>query len=354
MNTSTLQYLYFMKPLKSLLTLIFLIYSNGIDAQQLFMPDEVKQYMKKSAIQYQMDSIIPILDSFSMALIEKGSFLEKNEDTIQLVKKEALITEKGEKLLKKARKSDAKNNYSKALKFYIETAKELPRNLLVMNELADFYWRDNDFENVVFWAKKGIEINPIDFEAHARLALAYQNLGKKEQAIEYIVKAHLYNRNHPKVIQILQTIFEENGMTYRNFDFQPNYKIEKKSEEKISVQASEAPWQAYAACLALWQFDENYQSEIRKLSTSKVSKIRQKECLLNALIGYERMKIGKEKYPSLAIMGKALSNRMIDEFIFYEITLRKNPELIFSISEKKRERILRYLTTIRVHQIMTP
>ena len=42
---------------KSLLALLFCIISLGINAQQLHTPKEVEQYMKKSTIGYQMDSL---------------------------------------------------------------------------------------------------------------------------------------------------------------------------------------------------------------------------------------------------------------------------------------------------------
>ena len=77
-----------MKALKSLLTLILVICVNGMRAQQLHLPEQVDQYMKNSAIQYQMDSLIIAKDSISFPLVEKGYFLLTNGSEDQLVKKD--------------------------------------------------------------------------------------------------------------------------------------------------------------------------------------------------------------------------------------------------------------------------
>ena len=44
--------------------------------------------------------------------------------------------------------------------------------------------------------------------------------------------------------------------------------------------------------------------------------------------------------------------KKVDDFIIYEIELRKNPTLIYFLSEEKKERIIRYLKTIRVGEEM--
>ena len=339
---------------KSLLSLLFCIISLGINAQQLHTPQEVEQYMKKSTIQYQMDSLYVELEMISFPLIEKGNFLEKTEKGIQIKKQEFSLNKKTKRFYKKAQKAVAKDKYGKAIKFYSKAIEAQPDQLQLMNELANFYWENGDMENVVFWAKRGVELNPIDFEAHARLALAYQNLGKKTEALDHIIAAHLNNRNHPKVIEVLQSIFAENGMNFQDYIFQPEYKIENKDATKISIQANFEPWKSYAACKALWQNEDDYRAEMNHFGNATISSIEQKECLLNALIGYGNMKKGKEDFPIFDILEKSLQHQMIDDFIFYEIKLREDPTLIYFLPKEKKQRIVRYLKTIRVGKEVTP
>ncbi len=339
---------------KSLLAIHFCIISFGINAQQLHTPQEVEQYMKKSTIQYQMDSLSVELEVVSFPLMEKGYFLEKTEKGIQIQQQEFLLPKKAKRFYKKATKAVAKQKLEKAIKFYNKAIEAQPDQLRLINEFANFYWENGDWENVAFWATKGIELNPIDFEAHARLALAYQNVGKKTAALEYIISAHLYNRNHPKNIEALSSIFAENGMNYQDYLFQPEYKIENRDSNQVSVQANFEPWQSYAACKALWQNEESYRTEMSHLAKANITSIEQKECLLNALIGYGKMKTGKEEFPIFDVLEKSLQHRMIDDFIFYEIKLRQDPTLIHFLPKEKKERIVRYLKTIRVNKEVNP
>lgn len=338
---------------KSLLAIYFCLFFLGINAQQLHTPQEVEQYMKNSSIQYHMDSLSVELEVVSFPLMEKGNFLEKTEKGIQIRKQDFVLNKKSKRFYKKAKKAAAKEQPEKAIKFYTKTIEVQSDQLRLINEFANFYWEYGDIENVVFWATKGIDLNPNDFEAHAHLALAYQNLGKKTKALEHIILAHLYNRNHPKVIEILSPIFAENGMDYQDYLFQPEYQIENKDSNQVFIQANDQPWKSYAACKALWKNETTYRTEMSRLSNANIASIEQKECLLNALISYGKMKTGKEKYPIFEMLEKSLQHRMIDDFIFYEIKLREDPTLIYFLPKEKKERIIRYLTTIRVGKEVT-
>lgn len=68
---------------KSLLALLFCINSFGINAQQFHTPQEVEQYMKKSTIQYQMDSLSVKSEVISFRLLERGKFLKKTEKALK-------------------------------------------------------------------------------------------------------------------------------------------------------------------------------------------------------------------------------------------------------------------------------
>lgn len=339
-----------MNVTKSLFTLIFMIILTAVVAQQLHMPDEIEQYMKKSAIQYEMDSLTNPIQSNSLPLVEKGLFLIHSQQGNQLEKKEFSLSKKAKKLIKKAKKAETKDNLDKALKYYKKALNIAPHDPQILNELASLYWTQDGLEEVIFYAKKIVEQNPINFEAHARLALAYQKLEKSNLALEHIHLAHLYNRNHKKVIQIMKTIYVDNGMVYRDFVFDPQYKIEKKDSGIVSVQANEIPWRHYASCKALWENDQTYQNQMSHLANVSINQIQQKECLLNALIGYERLKSGKEQFPSLGVLGNSLRYRMVDDFILYEVELRQNPNLIFILSDTKKQRLIRYMTSVRVNK----
>lgn len=338
-----------MSSIQSYLIIIMMLLSYGVFSQQLHTPQEVKQYMKKSSIVYRIDTVSVTIDSISLPLIETGQFLVSNGEEIQIQKKNIDLSKKAKKNRKKARKAVKKNNYSKAQKFYKKSIQLAPEHSELIQEFADFYWENEKVEEMLFLEKKLIETNPIDFIAHAKSAVAYQSLGNKEKALEYIIMAHLFNRNQSKITRRLISIFKENKMSYQDHVFNPQYQIVS-VDKKIIIQANDTPWQSYASCKALWQNEEAYRKDMGHLANVSSSKIEQKECLLNALITFNGMKSGKENFPLLEILGNSLQNGMVDDFILYEIELRQNPNLIHLLPKEKIDRIIRYLKTIRVHR----
>lgn len=343
-----------MNILKTFLLACLFFLSAASFAQQLHTPKEVEQYMKKSAIEYKMDSLSVVVDSISLPLVDKGYFFVENELGGQIQKKDFPWNKKAQRFRKKAIKFTAKNKYTKAIKFYKKAVDAQPNHPVLLNELANVFWEIGEMDNAAFWAKKGVELNPIDFEAHARLALSYQQLGKIELAKNHISLAHLYNRNHPKVIRILENIFAENNLVYQDAVFFPKYQVDIKSVTEVSVQANDAPWKSFAACKALWQTETIYKEEMSRLANTNIASIEQKECLLNALIAYEKMEVGKENFPLLDMLEKSLRFGLVDDFILYEIELRKDPMMIYLLSEEKFDRLLRYLNTVRVNREVTP
>ena len=82
----------------------------------------------------------------------------------------------------------------------------------------------------------------------------------------------------------------------------------------------------------------------------ELPKIEEKECLLNALLSYEELETGKEAYPLLAYLGVSLENEMVDDFILYEIKSRENPTMMSLLPKDRLQKVMTYLTTIRVNQ----
>jgi len=59
------------------------------------------------------------------------------------------------------------------------------------------------------------------------------------------------------------------------------------------------------------------------------------------------MPIGKESYPEFAVLSKAVYQEKIDDFILYEIEAKKNPLLVYKLSNEKIAALTEYLMTIR-------
>jgi len=85
-------------------------------------------------------------------------------------------------------------------------------------------------------------------------------------------------------------------------------------------------------------------------SNIDITKVEEKECLLNALLSYEQMETGKEDFPLLAYLGVSLENEMVDDFILYEIKSREDPTMMSLLPKERLHKVMKYLMTIRVGQ----
>ena len=335
---------------KSLLSLLFVLFCYFLNAQRLHTPSEVQQYMEKSERNFSMDTLTEVLPIKELTLVRNGNFLIITDDGFALDQREFSLSSSGKKYLAKAKKFERKNKIPKSIK-YLKKAHEMhPENMRVMKFLASLYLENEQTDRAIFLLEKVIEINEIDYEAHSLVAVAYHKIGKSKKALEHISLAHLLNRNHQKVIELLKVIYLENGLLYVDYLFDPQYRIQSKDSINISIQANEAPWKAYAACKGLWDYEAQYKKEMMNFSNVDLSAVEQKECLLNALLSYENMENGKDVYPLLEHLGVSLQNEMVNEFILYEIDSRENPEMMSLLSKEELYEVMRYLMTIRVGQ----
>ena len=319
-----------------------------MSGQRLHTPNDVKQYMEKSNLHFSIDSLMEELPVKELTLVESGNFLVITDEGYQLEKREFSLSSTGKKYLAKAKKFERKNKIAKSIKFLQKAHDMHPENMRVMKYLGSLYLENNQADRSIFLLEKVVEINEIDFEAQSLLAVAYHKFGKRKKALEHISLAHLLNRNHQKVIELLKVIYLENELLYTDQLFDPQYRIKSNDKLNISVQANEAPWKAYAACKALWEFDEEYKKGMMNFSNIDLQKVEEKECLLNALLSYEGMEKGKDAYPLLAHLGVSLQNEMVNDFILYEIKSREDPTMMSLLTKEERYNVMRYLMTVRV------
>ena len=335
---------------KSLLSLFFLLFCHLMYGQRLHTPSDIQQYLKKSSIHFSMDSLMETSSAKDLTLVDDCNFVVITEKGYQLEKREFTLSSTAKKYLSKAEKFERKNKVGKSIKFLKKAHDMHPENMRVMKYLGSLYLENNQAERAIILLENVIEINDIDFEAHSLLAAAYMKTGQKKKALHQISLAHLLNRNHQKIIEILKVIYLENGLQYSNYVFEPKYKIEITDSLNVSIQANEAPWKAYAACKGLWKHDIEYKKKMMNFANIELPKVEEKECLLNALLSYEQMETGKEAYPLLAYLGVSLENKMVDDFILYEIKSRDNPAMMSLLPKERLLEVMKYLTTIRVGQ----
>ena len=316
--------------------------------QRLHTPSEIQQYIEKSKINFSSDSLVEEFTPKGLTLVDEGYFMVITEEGYQLEQREFRLSPTAKKYMAKAEKFERRKKIAKSIKF-LKRAHDLhPENMRVMKYLGSLYLENNQAERSIILLESVVEINDIDFEAHSLLAVAYHKIGQKEKALNHISLAHLLNRNHQKIIEILKVIYLKNGMAYANHIFEPKYKITSTDSLNVSIQANETPWKAYAACKGVWMYDNDYKNKMMNFANIEIAVVEEKECLLNALLSYEQMESGKDAYPLLEYLGTSLEKEMVDDFILYEIKSRENPKLMSLLPKERLDKVVKYLMTIRV------
>ncbi|MEM1321782.1 MAG: hypothetical protein AAGG75_16100 [Bacteroidota bacterium] len=335
--------------LKSPFLFILILISGAVAAQQLHTPSEIAQLLEKSSIPYAFDTstfqpvkeVFPILeDRYNSVPLSEGIYLQPTD---------IIVTDKtARKYQKKANNFLAKKNYLKAIPLYLDLLELHPEHTELKMALARLYTLAHDCPQAMHWYKQVITVLPKDISAHVEMAQLCMQCQEGELAIEYITRAHLFNRNDSRLVAMMSDVYLQQGLSYHNWKLQPLYSITTMVDKTVRIQAAPGPWQAYASCKALWQYEPNYRQNMRHMSQSPVGLIEEKECLLNALISYTQLESGQAAFPELALLGRVLTERVVDDYIFYEITSRRQPELLRELSEEQLQKMIRYIRDYRV------
>lgn len=72
--------------------------------------------------------------------------------------------------------------YDQALNDLYETAKQYPRDRVVLDDIGHILFLKRQYQQAVPWLERAVEIDPENVEAHYNLMLAYRGLGKDAEA----------------------------------------------------------------------------------------------------------------------------------------------------------------------------
>ncbi len=327
------------------LTLFFTSYFSY--SQQLHTPDQLLEIIEKSKITYEIDSLANGIAPKSYPIIESGLQIVRNGEKSALVSSKIGTSKEYEKYQKKANKLIAKRKYSKVILIYEKLLNNDPDNLELKKKLADLYQKDESLDKAEETYSTILEKNPIDFENLSSLSFFYQKKGEKDKAIRYGIRAHLMNRNDEELKNGLERVLLENGFTYLDWEFRPNYALDKQ-RGVVNIKFAGNPWLAYGVCKAVWENETEYVEQMKTVSDAPVAEIEEKECLLNALLTYNSLKTEKINYPELKGLALALSSKMINRYIVYEIEARENPKMLLTLSDDRIEELIEYFLKVHV------
>jgi len=318
----------------------------GVGGQAIHSPAEILKIMEKSPIAYELTALEKeILPKDRTGNLNYNHYYRiNNGDHITTFKYE--IDSNVQNYLTKAEEYFQRKEFSLAREMYLEALKADSTYFEVMTYIGQTYGIEGDFDKAIEWYKKTIDVNYIDYLAHWFLADAYKTKGELNKAVEEITIAIILNRNNPRIEKSLKDIFELKKLKTDDWTFNPQIKIDSIGVNKVRV-SFDSDWLGYAMVKALWKYEPGYKKSMG-VSDGSFSTIEEKECFASLMTSFDKEKL--KKHPEFKALQLALDNKMIDEYIFYEIVLPDHPFVAYQLPAEFIVRIKNYVIEVRGKQ----
>ena len=313
-------------------------------AQEIHTPAEIIQIMEKSEVMYSLESLEEEIAAPDRSEnLNMNFYYRKMEgNTITTLKYD--VSNAIEEMFEEAEKRFQEKDFLGARALYLKILGEDPGYFKVMTYIGQTYGIEGDFDKAGEWYDKAIASNYIDYMAHWFLADVYKQKGDLDKAIDEITIAQILNRNNPRIQQSLIDIYQLKKMKYADWVFNPQIKIESEEDMKVSVKF-DADWLGYGLVKALWMYEPGYR-ESMGIEEGTMSSLEEREAFASLVVGFNKKKL--KKHEEFKALNLAIEKDMINEFIFFEIFLPKNPFAANQLSEDFVNDIKEYVIEVRV------
>lgn len=322
--------------------------------QDLHTPSDIKQIMEKSIIYYSFKENKNIAEGKMLDILADDFYIGIDEDKKEVIRQYKIKDfPKIYKKFEKANRLEKAQKYGKARRLYEKLLKDDPKNAIYATRIGSTFFYEKNYIEAIKWGNKAVRFNRIHYPAHILLTKIYIKSNQRDEAIKAITKAHLLNRNDRNIIQLVKEVYKLNGLVYDDtWAYVTQYSLSKISDNEVVIEYNGEPWKAYGACRAIWEY-EPYYKEKMAITDENVNALREYECLLNMGIAYESW--GDTKLKNKFTMGlalqKAKEEKMINQFIRFEIELAENPQMVFLLSDEELKELSRYILQVKSLEI---
>lgn len=333
------------------LFLILLLGANQYLQAQAYLntPLEILTFMEASPTQYEIEQLYGDIPKQKKPIIPHGTYIRVHDDKEYQQTYQAIESPQESEWKNKARDilNIEKPNYEKARNLYQKILKKNTQNAQIHTFIGETYYEQQQFQKALKWFQKAIELNPIDHLARWLSAEIYLQQGAIDSALTMITLAHIYNRNHPRLLKRMIEIYEQQQKHYyRNWSFAPKMYIYKDGD-KVVVTA-DGIWLTYGMYKAVWNYDSDYQYIKDQQAVSDYMFYQEMEASLGTYMTYNALKNDdKRNYPSMNALGDSLDEERFEEFVMYEILLVNEPTLAYHTTPAFLERLVEYIASIR-------
>jgi tetratricopeptide (TPR) repeat protein len=290
---------------------------------------------EKSTVAYLLESLPgdSVLKEDELMVLDPNIYQDTSDGHITLVA--YVSSDSINALLATAEGAFAAKDYQAALMLYREMLDIDPQYYYALTLIGDAWYMLEEYDSAVVAFQRAIEKNYINYQSHWFLADTYWKLGEKEKAIKELTIAHVLNRNHSTLKETLMARREEIGRPWKDWEFKPQYILEKVGN-RVHVAAKES-WIGYALAKALWKYEPGYRQKMggKESDTSEWSTLEEKEALAQ-LIPFP------EEHETLL---KIIDSGYVAEFIYYEIMAVRYPASVVMMPEPVSDRLIEYINT---------
>lgn len=335
--------------LPSLLPCALLLSGFAASAQQKFhTPAEIYDLVSHAKMAYSVGPLIAPVRWPVGSILNNEYFLDKKEERKVLRTFSETETEDEKKLRQKAEGLLAQHNpdYEGARKLLAKLLKTNPHHAEVLT-LIGYSYTEEGTENLALESYlKALEANPNDYFAHWMVAEIYLGQGKVPEARKHITRAHLLNRNSPRLFLKFKDVCFLDKTLYEDWTFEPQYKLTE-TPEGLGVDAA-GVWLVYALYKAVWKYEKGYKEEMLRDNVSDPIILEELECIMGLYLAHQSLEAAEQKqYPEIVALARAVSIGLLEEFVLYEVVLPSEPLLAQYLDETWFERIDAYLRQVR-------
>lgn len=310
-------------------------------AQDIHTPAEIMKIMDKSKITYE----IHVLDK-KVDAPDRSNNLNYNIYYRKKVDKglgfyEYELSDTLRTLLKKAEDDFQNRQYEDARNMYLKILKTDSNYFQVMTYIGQTYGIEKNWEKAIEWYQNTIQKNYIDYMAHWFLADAYKETGQLDKALDEILTAHILNRNNPRIKKALFEIYDSKDLLFDDWQFTPQCKIDSISKKKIQIE-TEVNWIPYAITKAIWMYEPGYKKSMG-MEKQSYSTTEELESLMGLYALVTRDEEIVQNHPEFKGLKLAVDNKLLNEYIMYEIFLPQYPYVAYQMDEKFIQEIKEYI-----------
>lgn len=336
--------------MKTLFFLLLLTLTCCLQGQAyLNTPLEILTFMEASPTQYEVEQLYGDIPTQKAPVIPHGTYISTIEDKEYQQTYQADESSQVSEWKRKARDiiNIERPNYEKARNLYQKILNKNPQNAQIHTFIGETYYEQQQYQKALLSFQKAIELNPIDHLARWLSAEIYLKQGAVDSALTMITLAHIYNRNHPRLLKRMIEIYEQQQQSYyRNWSFAPKMYVYKDGDKVVIT--ADGIWLTYGMYKAVWNYDPDYQYVKDQQAVSDYMFYQEMEASLGTYMTYSALKQDdKRNYPAMNALGDSLDEERFEEFVMYEILLVNNPTLAYHTTPAFLERLIQYISSIR-------